>query len=70
MQYSAIIISLMASLAIASPSMPLPRGGGGGSTSYDPCGSSVLLDSQAVCCSTDVLDVLELTCAVGKSPFS
>ncbi|ROW03447.1 hypothetical protein VSDG_01535 [Cytospora chrysosperma] len=67
MQYSAIIISLMASLAIASPSMPLPRGG----SSYVPCGSSVLLDSQPVCCSGDVLDLLDLSCAtVSETPKS
>lgn len=56
----------MASLAIASPSMPLPRGG----SSYVPCGSSVLLDSQPVCCSGDVLDLLDLSCATGKSSIS
>ncbi|KUI55640.1 Cryparin [Cytospora mali] len=67
---SAIILSIMASLAIASPLDT--RGGKGGSSSYTPCGSSVLLDSQAVCCSTDVLSgVADLSCAtVSETPES
>lgn len=79
MQYSAIIISLAASLALAIPSQPLAArhssggsgsgsgSGSGGSSSYTPCGSSVLLDSQAVCCSGDVAGLVDLTCATGKT---
>ena len=66
---SAIILSIMASLAIASPLDT--RGGKGGGSSYTPCGSSVLLDSQAVCCSADVGGIAALTCAtVSETPES
>lgn len=76
MQFSIIAISFLASFAMAGPAK---RGGGGGdsgsgsgsgsggsgsTTAYDPCTS--LLDSQPLCCATDVLGLVSLDCAVGK----
>lgn len=74
MQYSAIIITIMASVALATPTKPVEARGGGGDgsgsgSSYTPCGSSVLLYSEAACCSGDVLNLIDLTCATGMSPF-
>ncbi|KAI7773344.1 hypothetical protein LA080_011202 [Diaporthe eres] len=62
MQFSTLLISLMASLAIAVPTGGGGGGdGGGGSTPYTACTS--LLYSQAQCCSADVGGVADLTCA-------
>ncbi|KAI3391972.1 hypothetical protein diail_6378 [Diaporthe ilicicola] len=81
MQLSALIISFMASLAIAVPTNGGGGGGdggggdggggsGGGGSSYEPC-TSALLDSQAQCCSADVGGIADLTCAtVTKTPTS
>lgn len=74
MQLSTLLISLMASLAIAVPTGGGGGGGdgggggggdGGGSTPYTACTS--LVYSQAQCCSTDVGGVADLTCASGKT---
>lgn len=75
MQLSALLMSLMASLAIAVPTGGGGDGGGGGggggggdgggSTPYTACTS--LLYSQAQCCSADVGGVADLTCASGKT---
>ncbi|POS73946.1 hypothetical protein DHEL01_v207666 [Diaporthe helianthi] len=66
MQYSAVLITLMASLAAAVPTKTGGGGGGGGGGStipFDAC-DSALLYSQPQCCSTDALGgVLDLTCA-------
>lgn len=83
MQLSTLLISLMASLAIAVPTNTGGGGDGGGgddggdnggggggggdggSTPYVACTS--LLYSQANCCATDVIGVLDLTCNIGKT---
>lgn len=91
MQLSTLLISLMASLAIA---VPTGGGGGGGDGggggggddggdnggggggggggsggSYTACTS--LVYSQAQCCSADVGNIADLTCASGKTtPYS
>ncbi|KAK7716389.1 hypothetical protein SLS64_003543 [Diaporthe eres] len=74
MQLSTLLISLMASLAIAVPTGGGGDGGGGGgggggSTPYAACTS--LVYSQAQCCSADVGGVADLTCAsVAPAPSS
>lgn len=76
MQLSTLLISLMASLAIAVPTNTGGGGDGGGgddgggggdggSTPFVACTS--LLYSQAQCCATDVLGVADLTCGIGKT---
>ncbi|KAL1865332.1 hypothetical protein Daus18300_007222 [Diaporthe australafricana] len=74
MQLSAIIISFMASLAIAVPTNTGGGGGGGGGdggSDYDPC-TPALLNSQPQCCSADVGGgIADLTCAtVSELPSS
>lgn len=69
MQLSTLLMSLMASLAIAVPTGGGGGGdgggGGGGSTPYAACTS--LVYSQAQCCSADVGGVADLTCASGET---
>lgn len=75
MQLSTLLITLMASLAIAVPTNTGGGGGdgggddggdnGGGGSSYEPC-LSTLLNAQPQCCSADVGGIADLTCATGK----
>lgn len=82
MQLSALLISLMASLAIAVPTNTGGGGdGGGGDDGGDNGGGggggdggstpyvacTSLLYSQANCCATDVIGVADLTCGIGKT---
>lgn len=74
MQLSALILSVMASLAMAVPTNTGGGGGGDGgggdgggdSGSYSPC-TSTLLNAQPQCCSADVGNIADLTCATGKT---
>ncbi|KAG6361309.1 hypothetical protein INS49_009534 [Diaporthe citri] len=79
MQLSTLLISLMASLAIAVPTNTGGGGGGGGDGggggggggggTYSACTSAVY--SQAQCCSADVGNIADLTCAsVAPAPSS
>lgn len=77
MQLSTLLITIMASLAIAVPTNTGGGGGGGddggdngggdggGSGTYAPCTS--LLNSLPQCCSADVGGIADLTCATGKT---
>lgn len=84
MQLSTLILTLMASLAIAVPTGGGGDGGGGddngggggggggggdgGGTTYDPC-KEVLIEAKPNCCAATVIDVADLTCATGKISF-
>ncbi|KAH8763703.1 Cryparin [Diaporthe sp. PMI_573] len=71
MQISTLIVTVMASLAIAVPTGGGGGGGGGGgSTPYDAC-REVLINAQPQCCAATVGDIADLTCAtVSELPSS
>ncbi|KAJ0106830.1 cerato-ulmin [Diaporthe amygdali] len=76
MQLSALILSVMASLAMAVPTNTGGGGDGGGgdgggSSDYDPCTATALINAQAQCCSADVGGIADLTCkTVPETPKS
>ncbi|KAI0016270.1 hydrophobin precursor [Xylariomycetidae sp. FL0641] len=57
MQFTAVVVSFLATLAMASPAK---RGGGGEGGDYVACSG---IYSSAQCCATDVLGVADLDCA-------